>query len=195
MRYMLACTAAVALLFAAAPGLADVIQDDFLIDLDESQISTVPGGMSWQVNGLETTDELLFTGDLYIGNIDFANDEVLGLTNVTAIHFMTHSVSAAQYNVDYTYWGKTFGGLELIMQGNVTSDLAGAAGGTFELPEPIASLELTGIKLDLSFQSGSTMFASLDIGLRAETIEIIPEPASLALMLVGGLLALGRGRA
>ncbi len=174
-----------------SPGLGNVT-DTFWIDLDQSQISPWGGYDFWGVENLPTNDELVFAGETYTAHLRFLNDELLDVEGLDFIHYLARSISGLQYFVDFTFTVSGPGG-SLAWGGNAGSDMSGIVGGTYGLIPGGHSIMIDAIDLELLVTSNAAAFTSLDVGLAADSIAVVPEPTSLAL-LVAGVLALRRRR-
>jgi hypothetical protein len=179
-----------ALLGLAATAAADTFTDNFFTPLSDSQITP---GDTWLVTGLNTRDDLILTGDTYVADITFTNNELLRVEGLNTVLFQVHAVSSAIYTVDFDYLGKFFpSGSGSLATGSATSDLSGIAGDQVAASGPMDPLLLSGVRLELDMAAGNTSFATLDIGLTAQNITIVPEPASLGLLALASLALMRR---
>lgn len=181
----------------AATAAADSFLDTYTIDLDPGQImpSTVPSGDRIEFNGLAISDEDDFgmlMGDDFTGDINFMPGEPLEVTGFQQVEFELRAGGAAAYTIDFDVIGETDGGDVVLASDSASSDfLTGVAGGAFVGPGTFNGV-LTGLRFEFVLSTGNTFFQDFDLALNARILEVVPEPASLALLAAGALLALRR---
>ena len=185
------------MLLLASAGLADTFQDDFSVDLDPAQITHKDqpvSGDAWTQTGLQMLNaSLVLTGDDYIGNIDFLNDELLSLTEFQGVELEVRALPTA-YTIEFSIIGEMQGGdVCLLLDVSASSDLSGTISGYFDGFD-FDHGDLTGVRFEFDQAAGNVIYDSFDLVLRARTITIIPEPASLTLLFGTATAAAARRR-
>jgi hypothetical protein len=186
---------AATLLVLVSNGLADTFQDDFFVDLDASQITHKDqpvAGDAWTRTNLQMLNaSLVLTGDNYIGNIDFLNNESLSLAVLQGVELEVRA-NPSIYTIDFSIIGETQSGDLTLLSASASSDVSGTVSGFFSGGG--ANADLTGVRFEFDQAAGNVMYDSFDLVLRARTITVIPEPASLTLLFVAATAAAARRR-